>query len=150
MENNKNAGNLLAALALGVIAGGIVGVLFAPDKGRKTRKRLLNKKEDAKEYMKVRLHNLLEDFQDKLESTKEKAGKYLDIEKALNSKIMKLTLKIQDECPELLKYMGEMTEGMPAETNPEVTLRNLKTYLNSLETMYKKYMHEHKDKVAQN
>jgi gas vesicle protein len=150
MNDNKKSGNLLNALAIGVVVGGVLGILFAPDKGKKTRKRILNKRDDAKEFMKVRLHNLLEDVQDRLESTTEKASKYLDIEKALNSKIMKLTLKIQDDCPELMKYIGEMTEGMPAEDNPEVTIRNLKTYCNSLETMYKKYMVDHKAGVSQN
>lgn len=149
-STNNNAAKGLGVLLIGAAIGGLLGVLYAPEKGKKTRRKILNKQDDIKEFMKVRLHRILEEAKSKLESTTERASKFLEIEKALNSKIMKLTLKIQDDCPELLKYMGEMADGMPAEDNPEVTLRNLNAYLESLQTMYKKYMNEHKPTISQN
>lgn len=36
----KNPGGILAALLGGVILGGIVGVLFAPESGQETRKKI--------------------------------------------------------------------------------------------------------------
>ncbi len=149
-STSNNAAKGLGVLLIGAAIGGLLGVLYAPEKGKKTRRKILNKQDDIKEFMKVRLHRILEEAKSKLESTTERASKFLEIEKALNSKIMKLTLKIQDDCPELLKYMGEMSDGMPAEDNPEVTLRNLNAYLESLQTMYKKYMNEHKPAISQN
>ena len=46
---------LLAGIALGIAAGAIVGVLFAPDKGSKTRKKIAEKGEDILEGFKKQL-----------------------------------------------------------------------------------------------
>lgn len=36
----KNSTKILAAAAIGVVAGGVLGLLFAPDKGDETRKKI--------------------------------------------------------------------------------------------------------------
>lgn len=43
----KNLSKVLATLAIGAVAGGILGLLFAPDKGTATRKKLANKGKKA-------------------------------------------------------------------------------------------------------
>lgn len=144
MKNSNIIKMGLGALLLGALAGGAIGVLYAPRKGEKTRKKILSKRDDLNEFLKVRLHCVLEELKTKLEATTEKANQFLEIEKALNSKIIKLTLKIQEDSPELLTFMDEMSEGIASEDNPEVTLKNLKAYADSLEAMHKKYMNEHK------
>lgn len=68
-----------------------------------------------------------------------------DIEsmKDLNSKILKITMTIKDQYPELSKYLEEMPVTIPGEKNPEITLKDLKTYFDSLNSMLKKYILEH-------
>ena len=72
---------------------------------------------------------------------------YKEAEKELNSKILKITMTIKDQYPELSKYLEEMTVTLPDEKNPEITLNNLKTYYESLNSMLNKYILEHSDKT---
>ena len=56
MENSNQTIKIVGALAIGTLTGVLFGVLFAPDKGSKTRDRLLGKvkrrEEDATTRMK--------------------------------------------------------------------------------------------------
>lgn len=60
-------------------------------------------------------------------------------EKDLNSKIMEITMVIKEQHPELLEYLNEMPETIPTEKNPEITLKNLSAYYNSLNAVLNKY-----------
>ncbi len=64
---------VLLGLLTGVAAGALMGVLFAPEKGSKTRKQLLNKSEDYVDVIKDRLDTLLDGIEDKYDKTKKKA-----------------------------------------------------------------------------
>ena len=66
-----------------------------------------------------------------------------DAEADLNSKILKITMTIMEQYPELSKYIEEMPVTIPNEKNPEITLSNLKTYYESLSLMLNKYKSEH-------
>lgn len=66
-----------------------------------------------------------------------------DAEADLNSKILKITMTIMDQYPELSKYIEEMPVTIPNENNPEITLSNLKAYYESLSLMLNKYKTEH-------
>ena len=79
---------------------------------------------------------------------KRKIMNYDDTEKDLNSQILKITMTIKDQYPELSKYLEEMPGTIPDENSPEVTLKNLKSYLDSLNSMLKnyKFTHLHKSK----
>jgi len=68
---------------------------------------------------------------------------YEEAEKELNSKILKITLKINDKYTELSKYLEEMPVTIPVEKKPEITLHNLSTYYESLDVLLKKYIKEH-------
>ena len=60
MSNSNDTGKIIVALVAGAAIGGVLGVLFAPDKGCETRKKIFN---GAK--------NLADNLKDK---TEEEAG----------------------------------------------------------------------------
>ncbi|NNM94184.1 MAG: hypothetical protein HKL88_01820 [Bacteroidia bacterium] len=65
------------------------------------------------------------------------------MEREFNTRILKTTMTIMEKYPELSKYIEEMHETIPNEDVPEITLRSLKAYLDSLNSMLDKYKVEH-------
>ena len=63
-----------------------------------------------------------------------------------NEKIMKITMIIKDQHPELSKYLNEMPVSIPDQKNPEITLINLKSYFDSLNSMLNTYTLENEVK----
>ncbi len=68
---------------------------------------------------------------------------YQDTEKDWNSKILKVTMMIREEFPELSKFLNEMPVTIPNEKHPKVDLENLKKYYDSLILILNKYRLEH-------
>jgi len=73
----KNSTKILAAAAVGIAAGGLLGLLFAPDKGAETRKKftkkgssIVNKIKD--EFNKEKLAKLKEKLEAKLQQVNAK------------------------------------------------------------------------------
>jgi len=64
------------------------------------------------------------------------------LEKELNSKILKITMTILEKHPELYSYIEEMPITIPNETNPEMSLKHLKAYYDSLESILNNYLLE--------
>ena len=62
--------------------------------------------------------------------------------KELNADILKITMLIQDQYPELSKFIDEMQVTIPDEKHPEITLTNLKKYYDSLNLIVNKYKEE--------
>ena len=60
-------------------------------------------------------------------------------EKELNDDILKITMTIRDKFPELSKYINEMPETIPNVANPEMNIKTLSNYYESLEGLLKKY-----------
>lgn len=75
------------------------------------------------------------------------SGVCRETEKDLNSKILKITMMIKDQYPELYKFLEEMPVSIPDEKDPRITLKKLKLYYNSLNTILNKYILEHSIKV---
>ncbi len=69
------------------------------------------------------------------------------LEKEFDSRILKITMTILEKYPELYQYIEEMQETIPDEKNPQLTLKNLKTYYNSLHSMLNNYLLEHPQNV---
>ena len=79
MKSGKVALGLLAGLAVGAV----LGILFAPDKGEKTRKKISGKAKDVKDKM----EKAVEGFGKKAEEFKDMAiEQFTDAEKTIKSK----------------------------------------------------------------
>lgn len=64
-------------------------------------------------------------------------------EAELNERIVKITMIIRNEFPELMKYLNEMPETIPDVKNPEIDTAALNNYYNSLEELLRKYAPNH-------
>ncbi len=61
----------------------------------------------------------------------------------INNKIMALTMKIQEEYPELSKYISEMPVTVPNIEDPAINIDTLNEYYNSLNDLLSKYSKSH-------
>lgn len=60
-------------------------------------------------------------------------------ETEIEDAILKITMKIRTDYPELSKYLEEMPTTIPDIKNPEINIKILQDYYNSLESLLKKY-----------
>ncbi|MBC7440050.1 MAG: hypothetical protein H7250_08715 [Flavobacterium sp.] len=70
-------------------------------------------------------------------------------EKEINEKIMTITMKIQKEYPELSKYLNELPVTIPIENDPEINIRVLIDYYESLVKLLSTYELEMAQKASQ-
>ena len=65
MNNSNDTGKIIVALLAGAAIGGILGVLFAPDKGCATRKKLFNGAKDLADDLKEKVQEEMNNMQHK-------------------------------------------------------------------------------------
>lgn len=70
-------------------------------------------------------------------------------ESELNSDIINVIKDINKSHPELSKYLGEMPVKSSETVDPEVNLKNLQEYYNSLVQLLKNYDLEQRQKTKQ-
>lgn len=64
----------------------------------------------------------------------------MENEQKMNKKILKITLKIKVQFPELSKYILELPITIPIKENPKINCKILKDYYNSLDDLLKNYI----------
>ncbi|MBC7438453.1 MAG: YtxH domain-containing protein [Flavobacterium sp.] len=68
---------VLGALA-GLATGAILGILFAPEKGTETRKKIATKGKDSLEDLKNKYNDLIDSLSSKLDDVKSEGKKYIE------------------------------------------------------------------------
>jgi gas vesicle protein len=71
MKNTNNSLKLIGAILIGAAIGGTLGILFAPNKGSDTRKKISKKGEDITDSLKEKFNDFLNSVTEKFESVKE-------------------------------------------------------------------------------
>jgi gas vesicle protein len=79
----------LGALA-GVAIGSIIGILFAPEKGIRTRRKILDKSEDYVEDLKEKLRDYLDEMKNKYSHSLENAEELLSRETMTQKEVDKV------------------------------------------------------------
>lgn len=66
-----STGKVVLGVLAGVAAGAILGILFAPDKGSVTRKKIVDKKDGLNDELKAKFNEIVDSLADKFEKAKE-------------------------------------------------------------------------------
>ena len=68
-----SSGKVLLGVLAGVAAGALLGILFAPEKGSTTRRKIVSKGEEYVDDLKEKFSEFVDKVADKFESAKEEA-----------------------------------------------------------------------------
>jgi len=73
-----SSGKVFLGVLAGAAAGALAGILFAPDKGAKTRKKITRKGEDYLDALKETINEFLDTITEKMEKVKDEVSDYAD------------------------------------------------------------------------
>jgi gas vesicle protein len=99
---SNNTGNTLLALLTGAAIGAGIGILFAPDKGSKTRGKIKDGFDDAKNELKNKLDNASLELKDKFTSAK------FDLEETYEELVSNMSHKTEDVISFLEEKLAEL------------------------------------------
>jgi len=77
-----STGKVLLGVLAGLSAGAVLGILFAPDKGTETRRKISKKSSDFRNGIKDKFNEFVDNVSDKFESAKEEAEDFTEKSKA--------------------------------------------------------------------
>lgn len=89
MGNSNNTGKLVSALLTGVAIGGILGILFAPDKGSETRKKISLKGNGLTNSVKEKFGELVDKFKKDIEMLEDEANDFAESENSVIENLSK-------------------------------------------------------------
>jgi hypothetical protein len=92
MKKSNNTAVITATILSGVLIGATISWFLFPKKRKKIISSLNRSTSAVKDTLKVKLHNFMEDMKKELELACDKANSYLQMEKALNEKILKINV----------------------------------------------------------
>lgn len=78
MEHSKNTGLLLGGLLLGAAIGGALGILFAPEKGSDTRKKIVGNSDELTDAFKDKFNSFMNDIKQEVQSITHKANEAVE------------------------------------------------------------------------
>jgi gas vesicle protein len=92
-----DAGKVVIGVVAGIATGALLGVLFAPDKGFKTRKRISRDTERITDDITVKFQEFVDSITDKFEKVKEDVTNFAEKAKATEKQVEKdlKTSKVQ-------------------------------------------------------
>ncbi len=98
----SDSGSVLLALLVGAAIGAGAGILYAPDEGSKTRKKLKEKAQDASDEVVSRVNQAQEELSKSAQQQKE------EFDKKLEETISKMSYKADDIIAGLEKKLEEL------------------------------------------
>lgn len=78
MGNANNTGKVIGAIFLGAAIGGAIGILFAPDKGSETRRKISKKGNDLTDAVKEKFDAIVDKFKKEVEDVKGQAADFAE------------------------------------------------------------------------
>lgn len=78
MGNSNNTGKLMGAIMIGAAIGGALGILFAPDKGSETRRKISKKGNDLTDAVKEKFDAIVDKFKKEVEEVQDQANDFAE------------------------------------------------------------------------
>lgn len=101
---SNSTGNTLLALLTGAAIGAGIGILFAPDKGTKTREKLRDGFDDAKNNLKDRFGNVSQNLLGQLSDSK------FDLEESYDDLLSNMSYKTEEVISFLETKLADLKE----------------------------------------
>ena len=77
-QKNMNTGKVLLGVLAGVAVGATLGILFAPDKGSNTRRKITEKGEDYVEELETKFNDMVAGFSKQFQNAKREASNFVE------------------------------------------------------------------------
>ena len=106
---SNSTGNTFLALLTGVAIGAGVGILFAPDKGSKTREKIKDGFDDVKNELKNKLDHASEELNGKFSTAKNDLEEtYEDLVSNMSHKTEDIILFLEEKLAELKRQNAKL------------------------------------------